>query len=131
MALFSASTRPMMLQTCLKDIATMQNEAHVAITVQASVFGLKQPYPSTVLLHGYVRCQSYSSTLIPEFAHSIAYTGLSSINTFAPSSLHDPPTISDQSYSKAQALLPAKDAGCLAGGFMTVRAAGSVLERSP
>ena len=46
------------------------------------------PYPSAVLLHGYVKCQSYSSTFMPALAHSTAYTGLSSISTFAPRSLH-------------------------------------------
>lgn len=51
------------------------------------VIGLANAYPSAVLLHGYVRCQSYSSTLIPALAHSTAYIGLSSTNTLAPSSL--------------------------------------------
>lgn len=86
----------------------MQMEERVAIIVQASMFGLQHSYPSTVLLQGYERCQSYSSTLIPAFAHSIAYTGLSSINTFAPSSLQHPPTVFlIKVTAEAQAWLPA------------------------
>lgn len=54
---------------------------------QLRMIGLADAYPSAVLLHGYVRCQSYSSTLIPALAHSTAYIGLSSTNTLAPSSL--------------------------------------------
>lgn len=83
-------------------------------------------YPSTVLLHGYVRCQSYSSTLIPAFAHSIAYTGLSSINTLAPSSLQHVKCIEPNEASEPAAACWSNR--FVTGGFITSEAAGGLLQ---